>query len=396
MNTVYDVAVVGNGMFGAAATRHLSARGINVIAIGPDEPQNYQTHNGVFSSHYDQGRITRIIDADPVWAQLAARSIEAYAELEQKSGIHFHTRSGGVWIYPDLPAASARLQQAETAGQRFGAEYDRLTDSEAMARFPFLHVDPGMTTLWERGSAGHIQPRLMVQAELVVAAQQGATIVRETATSINKQNNILEVTTDSGRTVQAQKVLIAAGGYTNHLLSRPLSFQLKARTCLLAEVDAKEAERIRDFTTTILWLADHPVLDSTYSVPAVPYPDGRMCIKIGGSRHQPILLETPEEFRNWFHSPGDPEELASLKEVLLAMLPNLRVTSFDFKPCMVSYTAHNRPYIDQVDDQIYVATGGCGAGAKSCDEIGRVAALLVEHGSWQYDLPAETFAAKWK
>ena len=41
MDTIYDVAVVGNGMFGAAATRHLSARGLRVVAVGPVEPPDW-------------------------------------------------------------------------------------------------------------------------------------------------------------------------------------------------------------------------------------------------------------------------------------------------------------------------------------------------------------------
>ena len=395
--TTYDVAVVGNGMFGAAATRHLTAQGLKVVAIGPAEPLDWQRHNGVFASHYDQARITRVIDADPVWAQLAARSIAVYPEIQEKSGITFHERSGGVWIYPDLPAAQARLQQAEAAGRTFHAEFDRLTDSEVAKHFPFLAVPPGAVTLWERGDAGHINPRLMVQAQLIVAAQGGATVVRETVTNYTRCDGYTELTTDAGNQIRAQKVLIAAGSYTNHLLPRPLAMQRKARTILLAEIDAAEAQRLQSFTTTILWLADNPVLDSTYSTPAVRYADGKLCIKIGGSKHQPYLLETPQQFRDWFQSAGDPEELAALKEVLLAMLPGLRVASFGAKPCVVGYTAHNRPYIDCVEaDQLYMVAGGCGAGAKSCDEIGRVAALLVENGKWSYDLPAETFAARWE
>ena len=396
MNTTYDVAVVGNGMFGAAATRHLSAQGLKVVAIGPSEPADWQTYNGVFSSHYDQGRITRIIDADPVWAQLAARSIEVYPEIEEKSGITFHYRSGGVWIYPDIPAAMARLGQAEASGQRFAADYVRLNDRELTQQFPFLAVPPGAVTLWERGAAGHINPRSMVQAQLIVAAQQGATILRQTVTGYKRSHGVAELTTDSGQQVKAHKVLIAAGSYSNHLLPRPLAMQLKARTVLLAELDEKESQRLHDLTTTILWLHDNPVLDSVYSTPAVRYADGKLCIKIGGSRHTPYLLETPQEFRNWFQGSGDPVEFEALHQVLLAMIPNLRAASIAPKPCVVAYTAHNRPYIDCVEaDQLYVVAGGCGAGAKSCDEIGRIAALLVEHGKWNYELPAETFAAKW-
>lgn len=394
--TTYDVAVVGNGMFGSAATRHLSVRGLKVVAIGPAEPTNWQTHSGVFASHYDQARITRIIDGDPVWAQLAARSIAIYPEIEAKSGITFHECSGGIWIYPALPTALARMEQAEAAGRTFAAEFDRLTEQEVGAQFPFLAVPPGALTLWERGNAGHINPRLMVQAQLTVAAQQGATILRETVTGHTRRAGVTALTTDAGTQVRAQKVLVAAGSYTNHLLPRPLAMQRKARTVLLAEIDDAEAARLASFTTTILWLADNPVLDSTYSTPAVRYPDGKRCIKIGGSRHDPILLDTPAEFRTWFQGEGDPEELATLREVLLAMLPGLRVVSWGSKNCVVGYTAHNRPYIDCVEsDHLYVVAGGCGAGAKSCDEIGRVAALLVENGAWSYDLPAETFAARW-
>jgi sarcosine oxidase len=397
METIYDVVVVGNGMFGAAATRHLSARGLQVVAVGPDEPADPKNHDGVFSSHYDQARITRVIDADSVWAQLALRSIAVYPELETQSGIAFHHRSGGVWIYPQIPAAQARRQAADAVGRALGAEFQRLTDKEVMARVPFLQVPPGAIALWERGPAGYIDPRSMVRAQLAVAGKQGATVLRQTVTGYTRRNDVFEVTTDGGTRVQAAKLLIAAGAYTNHVLARPLAMQFKARTDLLAEIDETEARRLRALTSTILWLADDPVLDSVYSTPAVRYPDGKLCIKIGGSRHTPYLLDTPREFRRWFQGAGDAEELAALRRVLLALLPGLRVTSYGARTCVVAYTAHNRPYIDRLEvDQGFVVAGGCGSGAKSCDEIGRVAAGLVEAGAWSHDLPAETFAARWQ
>jgi sarcosine oxidase len=308
METIYDVVVVGNGMFGAAATRHLSARGLRVVAVGPDEPADWKTHDGVFSSHYDQARITRVIDSDPVWAQLAQGSIAVYQELEARSGVTFHHRSGGVWIYPQIPAALARLQQADTVGRTFGAEFDRLTDKDVVARFPFLRVPPDAITLWERGPAGHIDPRSMVRAQLAIAGKQGATVLRQTVKGYTRRNDVFEVTTDGGARVRAAKLLIAAGAYTNHLLARPLAMQFKARTVLLAEIDETEARRLQALPSTIQWLADDPVLESVYSTPAVRYPDGKLCIKIGGSRHTPYLLETPQEFREWFHGSGDVEE----------------------------------------------------------------------------------------
>jgi len=43
-----------------------------------------------------------------------------------------------------------------------------------------------------------------------------------------------------------------------------------------------------------------------------------------------------------------------------------------------------------------VAAGGCGSAAKSSNEIGRVAALLVEHGNWTYDLDDAIFKARFR
>jgi hypothetical protein len=34
-------------------------------------PKNWVSHQGAFSSHYDQGRITRVLNDDVVWAKLA-------------------------------------------------------------------------------------------------------------------------------------------------------------------------------------------------------------------------------------------------------------------------------------------------------------------------------------
>ena len=38
------------------------------------EPADFASHDGVFSSHYDSGRITRVLDPQLVWAQLALNS----------------------------------------------------------------------------------------------------------------------------------------------------------------------------------------------------------------------------------------------------------------------------------------------------------------------------------
>ncbi|NEP20023.1 MAG: FAD-binding oxidoreductase, partial [Leptolyngbya sp. SIO4C1] len=90
----YDYIVLGRGLIGAAAARHLSKAGYLTALVGPDEPQDRQQHQGVFASHYDEGRITRILDPHLHWAQLAQRSIACYRSLEAQTSITFYQEVG--------------------------------------------------------------------------------------------------------------------------------------------------------------------------------------------------------------------------------------------------------------------------------------------------------------
>ena len=106
MTQHFRTIIVGCGLLGAAAARHLAAMDEGVAVIGPQEPADKVRHEGVFASHYDEGRITRTIDRDPVWARLANRSIARYAEIERESGIDFFTEAGALLVMP------ARVQGA--------------------------------------------------------------------------------------------------------------------------------------------------------------------------------------------------------------------------------------------------------------------------------------------
>ena len=89
--TDIDIIVVGRGLIGSATARQLAKAGASVVMIGPGEPGDYHEHNGVFGSHYDSGRIVRILDPDPYYAQISKSSIEQYRLLENKTGtIFFH------------------------------------------------------------------------------------------------------------------------------------------------------------------------------------------------------------------------------------------------------------------------------------------------------------------
>lgn len=389
-NKVFDYLVIGAGLIGAAATRYLSEHSPKVAIIGPSEPDDWITHQGVFASHYDQGRITRILDVDPAWALLAKRSIEQYRSIEANSGILFYHQSGGLQagLNPD------HIDQLAWVGRKFGADFQTYQGTTSLKlvcpQFSFPEDTAGV---WEGGGAGYINPRLLVAAQLKIAQQQGAKLIRETAVAVELHQAGVTVTSAEAQTYQANKVLIAVGAYTNSLLNAPLDLTLKPRTILLAELPETEATRLAAIPTLIYGLKDNPSLASIYMVPPVEYPDGKFYIKIGGSLHNISAVNSFDELRAWFNRGGSRAEAEALQAVLLDLIPDLNATTFCQKPCVTTSTTHNHPFIDTLEaGRIFVAAGGCGASAKSSNEIGRLAANLTFYEDWtDEELKATTF-----
>jgi sarcosine oxidase len=90
--------VIGRGLIGSAAARHLCKMGHDVALIGPDEPTDFSHHDGVFGSHYDEGRITRRFDPEPFWLQMNCAAISRYGEISAESGVEFYREVGALHV----------------------------------------------------------------------------------------------------------------------------------------------------------------------------------------------------------------------------------------------------------------------------------------------------------
>lgn len=376
----FEFAVVGKGMMGAAAARHLAAAGARVALIGPDEPHDRKRHDGVFASHYDEGRITRTIDPDADWARLANRSIVRYREIEAESGISFFTEAGCLITGPHPQGGGGYLDAVVAARDRLGADAP-VQDRAALAeRFSWCAVPETSAGVFERYGAGYINPRALVAAETACAERRGASVFRSEVLAIGETAEGVEITLRDGGTVKAGRVLVAVGGFTiaPGLLPRALDLTVKARTVLFAEVAERDLERFGGMPSWIdeSWLPE----EHFYLLPPIRYPDGKFYIKIGGDPSD-VVLHTESAVRDWFRTDASAEAAAHLRRVLARAIPDFAPASLSAAPCVTTFTAHGYPYAGFVaGERIAVLTGGCGAAAKSCDEIGRVGASLVMRG----------------
>jgi sarcosine oxidase len=386
----FKYIVIGAGMMGAAAARHLSAETDGVALIGPAEPHDRKEHRGVFSSHYDEARITRGFDGNPVWAQLASRSIARYAEIEAKSGISFYTEAGCLFAGNGDGIGGEYVSRALHASDALGLDIETVGTSDLGRRFPMFSLPTDFSGYFEKRNAGHINPRALVKAQCVVAQQQGATLIRETVERVVDASSGVEVTTREGRRYTADKVIVAAGGFTNmaHLLPAPVDMAATGRTVVFFELNVDKQAAFSGMPSTIVLAGRED--DIVYILPPVRYPDGKIYLKIGGEGEKG-RLETLDEAIAWFHSDGGQAEVAHLIEIAIRLMPSLKGCPITSGSCVASITRTGYPYIGYTQSSnIAVLTGGNFVSAKSSDELGRLGAVLLRDGQ----LSEQDFAAE--
>jgi sarcosine oxidase len=392
MTMDYDTLVIGAGLFGAAAGKHLSAAGGRVGILGVSEPQDVQAHDGVFASHYDQGRLFGIFARGALWSRLAALSIDAFADIAAASGVPFYAPVGRLHMPTTYLRGGGYVAETEAA---HGLDVWHVTAAEAAAALPYLHFPGATAGYWERGRAGYLNPRLLVQAQLALAQAQGATLIRAQATAVSAHGDGLRVTTADGSSLTAGKVLLATGAFTNcfDLLPEKLPLLAKTETILLAEVPESEVARLRDMPSVDYGI-ESDVLEGIYMTPPLRYPDGRFYIKMGANAAADQYLDTFEQIASWFKTGDSDVMLEPLRRAFRALLPDVRVLSWQTGRCIITYTTRRNPYIDELlPGRLFVAVGGNGNGAKVSDGVGRLAADLLLGRPWPAGFPRADFAA---
>lgn len=354
------IAIVGAGMIGSAAARHLAKAGHDVTLIGPGEPADWSSHTGAFASHYDEGRITRINDRRPFFARASAASIRRYGEIEAESGIPFFTECGALIAGgPDYIAA------VEIATEALSVKREHLDRQQLKVRFPFLAIPEGFTGYHEPENAGHISPRNLVAAQQEAARRQGAARLIEEAEDVSPH----KVTT-AGQTVAADEVIVAAGGWTDDLLGRK-ALDVYARTVAFHEIGPAEAERLTTMPSVVM---ESP--DDIYILPPVLYPDGKLWLKLGGDPTDDLLPDKAA-ITDWYRSSGNADRADYLTGRIREIIPGLAFESRFHKPCVTTWSHDRLPEIRRLEPGLIVAAAGNGAGAKCSDELGRMAAAIA-------------------
>lgn len=391
----FEVAVVGAGMIGSSAALALAEAGVKTALIGPPEPADKARHTGAYASHYDEGRITRVLDPDPLWARWAADSIARYGEIEARSGIRFHTPSGSIRV---APAGTASLSAARESAEPYNLAIEEMDGAELARRCPGIRLPEGFTVLWEPGPAGHVNPRRMVAALQTVAMQAGAELFAQEARSVLATGSGAEIILADNRTIACDRILVAVGPHALDARLLPVLPDLKpfGRTVVQIEVSPDDPG-FAGMPSFVVAFTRDAANYGFYGVPPVAYPGGGLWLKAGnggiGDR-----LEGSDTVRDWFHAGGSAEEARQIRESMLGMFPSLAAARWRTEPCALVETDTDHPFIGRVpgSEAIGVALGCCGYAAKSCIAVGRTAADMIREDAWGTSAQAAPVTPLWR
>jgi len=418
---IFEACVVGAGLVGSAAAKYLATKeGKGVVLVGPSEA--LQDSLEAFGCHADEGRITRRLDVDSVWAELATRSMARYAQIEEESGVKFHAAVGCLAV--GRRGGSYLEAVAETA-KRSGVELRELDEDSLRAKWPYLRLDASLfedhgeyAGLYEEGQAGHLSPRKLVAAQLALFTKLGGTHVEDVVERLTKDDNIFTLSTSSGRLVRAKRVLVATNAFTNfhRLLPRRLALRLTTQTTVRKRVALPKATMPAVIVKAgaAPFGAEEKKLDACYVLPPVEYDDGAYSVKIGHGTHFEHDLASKHDVLRWYRGEtpdaNADRDLAALlhrlffyggsdDESLLAAPPDDDTTVVR---CVIPKTPTKRPYLHSFEADLACCVGCNGYAAKSSDELGRLAASMLlpaitdfspDQRPWGGDIPPDAFRA---
>ena len=199
---IYDVAVVGAGVFGAWTAYQLRLAGASVLLVDAYGPGNSRASSG------GESRIIRLgYGPDRIYSQSAQHSFRIWQQLFAKTENLFR-QTGMLWMArANDPYCEATLKIL----QQLNANHERLDHNELVRRFPQLVPGPDAWGILEPDS-GILLARRAVQAVANQAKLAGVEYVQAAiAPPANSTGKIEALRTIAGDRIVARSFVFACG-----------------------------------------------------------------------------------------------------------------------------------------------------------------------------------------
>lgn len=360
---VYDVAVVGAGVFGAWIAYRLGQAGRRVALLDAYGPGNARASSG------GQTRVIRMGYGDQeIYTRWSMRSLDLWKLLLGQAGRPSLFQEVGVlWM---ARGEDPLTTKTVATLQRLGMRHERLGRSELERRWPQIEFGPNTWAIHEPQS-GFLTGFHAVQAVVQIATDTGVEYLQEAVVPPAGKGRLNSVATRSGKTVQAGTFVFACGPWLPKLFPDLLG------------------ERIFPTRQEVFYFGP-PAGDARFRSPAMPVwvdfaeeiyglPDfkGRG-FKVAPDRHGPAF--DPDTGARVV----TPETLATVRKFVARRFPGLKDAPLvGSEVCQYENTSNGDFLIDRHPerDNVWLVGGGSGHGFKHGPAVGEyVTARIVEGG----------------
>lgn len=363
----FDVAVIGLGATGSAATFHLARRGMRVIAIDQFKPGHDQ------GSSHGQSRIIRLgYFEHPSYVPLLRRAYALWRELELLSGQTLMTTTGIV----EIGARDSELVSGTLASSELHNLVHEVLDArEIMRRFPAFALPDHFIGVFQP-DGGFLAAQSAVQVHLKFAQTFGAILqIGQAVTRIETDGPHVRIHLGDN-VVQARKIIVAAGPWLGALLP---GLPVRVTRQVLAWFDPLRAELFQQSHFPIFMLESQHGIHYGFPLGA----DGEPGIKIAKHHHANETVDMSNVARGI-----GAEDEAMIRAGIAAYLPDANGPLLNAKTCLYTMTPDGDFLIDTMPDRprIVVASPCSGHGFKFAPVLGEILADLADQGATSHDI----------
>lgn len=351
---VYDVAVVGAGVFGAWSALHLKKAGLSVALFDQYSPGNARSSSG------GESRVIRVsYGGDPLYSQMAVESLELWAALSQTQDQPIMHKVGVLWFatVDDKSFQQSRdWLRASGLGRWEG-------DAAAMRqRFPQMRFADNETGFVETGTGALIAGR-GVQA---VVANGGLEATRAQVGPPQKMPDGNYRVADK----TARHVVYACGPWLPKIFPAVLGDRIFATRQEVYHFGAKPGD-LRFAPPALPVWADSNAQDFAYGFPDLEGQGFKMAFDTHGPEVDPDMQDRQVS----------PESVARARGYLKTRFPDLAdAPLIHSRVCQYENSSNGDFLIDRLPghDRVWLVGGGSGHGFKHGPAVGkRVAAHIT-------------------
>ena len=374
MKRAYEYVVVGCGGIGSAALYWLSREaGSEVLGL----EQFHLGHDRGGSE--DHSRIIRLSYHDPAYTALTPHTYEAWAKIEEESGIRLVVKTGGLDLEPveDEPRYLGKYAGAMAEA---GIPHEELSADEVMDRFPQFTLDGSVRGVYQ-ADAGLVDAGKGNAVHVALARARGATVLDQTPVrSARTVGDGVEVETDAG-TFSARKLVVTSGAWTNRVLG-PLGFQIPL-TCTQEQVTYFGTPHLREFVPERfpVWIWHGGPGYSFYGLPVY----GEVASKAGQDAGGDVVTVDTRTFE------PNLRILKNLRGFLERYIPRSLGPEVLIKTCLYDMPPDREFVLGTLPEHPQISVF-CGAGHafKFAGLVGKILSELALKGETQY--PIEAFS----